>query len=96
MPAAAGRRSRDGADAFRGGRTFAALRVIPEPGSAGWLDDAVNLLHASDGTNTVDAVVAAPQTERSIAAAGVAFDGYPSFVVCETGTPIRIVEWVWL
>lgn len=28
----------------------------------------------------VDAVVAAPQTERSIALAGVAFDGYPSFV----------------
>lgn len=28
----------------------------------------------------VDAVVAAPQTEKSIALAGVAFDGYPSFV----------------
>jgi len=34
-----------------------------------------------------DAVVAAPQTERSIAAAGIAFDGYPSFVARETGTP---------
>ena len=35
----------------------------------------------------VDAVVAAPQTERSIHAAGIAFDGYPSFVARETGTP---------
>ncbi|HEY7232300.1 MAG TPA: 4-hydroxythreonine-4-phosphate dehydrogenase PdxA [Pseudolabrys sp.] len=39
----------------------------------------------------VEAVVAAPQTERSIAAAGVAFDGYPSFVARETGTPINDV-----
>lgn len=38
-----------------------------------------------------DAVVAAPQTERSIAAAGIAFDGYPSFVARETGTPINDV-----
>ena len=34
----------------------------------------------------VEAVVAAPQTERSIAAAGIHFDGYPSFVARETGT----------
>ena len=34
----------------------------------------------------VDAVVAAPQNETSIAAAGIAFDGYPSFVARETGT----------
>jgi len=33
-----------------------------------------------------EAVVAAPQTERSIAAAGIHFDGYPSFVARETGT----------
>jgi 4-hydroxythreonine-4-phosphate dehydrogenase len=39
----------------------------------------------------VDAVVAAPQTERSIHAAGVAFDGYPSFVARETGTQINDV-----
>ena len=39
----------------------------------------------------VEAVVAAPQTERSIAAAGVAFDGYPSFVARETGTPTHDV-----
>jgi len=36
-------------------------------------------------------VVAAPQTERSIAAAGIAFDGYPSFVARETGTPVADV-----
>jgi len=39
----------------------------------------------------VEAVVAAPQTERSIAAAGIAFDGYPSFVARETGTPANDV-----
>jgi 4-hydroxy-L-threonine phosphate dehydrogenase PdxA len=32
-------------------------------------------------------VVAAPQNETSIALAGIAFDGYPSFVARETGTP---------
>ncbi len=35
---------------------------------------------------SVEAVVAAPQNETSIAAAGIAFDGYPSFVARETGT----------
>jgi 4-hydroxythreonine-4-phosphate dehydrogenase len=34
----------------------------------------------------VDAIVAAPQNETSIALAGIAFDGYPSFVARETGT----------
>ena len=34
----------------------------------------------------VDAVVAAPQNETSIARAGITFDGYPSFVARETGT----------
>ncbi len=33
----------------------------------------------------VDAVVAAPQNQASIALAGIAFDGYPSFVARETG-----------
>ncbi len=33
-----------------------------------------------------DAVVAAPQNETSIAQAGIAFDGHPSFVARETGT----------
>jgi 4-hydroxy-L-threonine phosphate dehydrogenase PdxA len=35
----------------------------------------------------VDAVVAAPQTERAIKEAGIEFDGYPSFVARVTGTP---------
>src|SRR5436189_3591510 len=34
----------------------------------------------------VDAVVAAPQHETSIAQAGITFDGHPSFVARETGT----------
>ncbi len=36
-------------------------------------------------------MVAAPQTERSIHAAGIAFDGYPSFVARETNTPVNDV-----
>ncbi len=36
----------------------------------------------------VSAVVAAPQNETSIAQAGIAFDGHPSFVARETGTSI--------
>jgi 4-hydroxythreonine-4-phosphate dehydrogenase len=35
---------------------------------------------------TVDAVVAAPQNETSIAQAGIPFDGHPSFVARQTGT----------
>jgi 4-hydroxythreonine-4-phosphate dehydrogenase len=35
----------------------------------------------------VTAVVAAPQNETSIAMAGIPFDGHPSFVARETGTP---------
>ena len=35
----------------------------------------------------VDAVVAAPQTERAIQEAGIDFDGYPSFVARATGLP---------
>lgn len=35
----------------------------------------------------VDAVVAAPQNQKAIAAAGVEFDGYPTFVARETGLP---------
>ena len=97
------------------------LRAITQAGDADWSDGTVNLLDASEGTDTpvkigtvdaaygraslasarraikaalngeVDAVVAAPQTERSIAAAGIAFDGYPSFVARETGTPVNDV-----
>ncbi len=39
----------------------------------------------------VAAVVAAPQTETSIALAGIKFDGYPTFVARETGTDERDV-----
>lgn len=35
----------------------------------------------------VDAVVAAPQTEMAVKLAGVAFDGYPTFVAGVTGVP---------
>jgi 4-hydroxythreonine-4-phosphate dehydrogenase len=38
-------------------------------------------------SNNVAAVVAAPQNETSIAMAGITFDGHPSFVARETGTP---------
>ncbi len=37
-------------------------------------------------TGAVDAVVAAPQNETSIALAGIEFDGHPSFVARATGT----------
>ena len=37
-------------------------------------------------TGDVDAVVAAPQHETSIAQAGITFDGHPSFVARQTGT----------
>jgi 4-hydroxy-L-threonine phosphate dehydrogenase PdxA len=39
----------------------------------------------------VDAVVAAPQNETSIAKAGIKFDGHPSFVARQTGTDERAV-----
>lgn len=70
----------------------AALDVAElEPGNSGAACGAATLAYASrairmamDGE--VDAVVACPQTQSSIAAAGIAFDGYPSFVARETGT----------
>jgi 4-hydroxy-L-threonine phosphate dehydrogenase PdxA len=37
-------------------------------------------------TGAVDAVVAGPHSQTAIAAAGIAFDGYPSFVAARTGT----------
>ncbi|HVA35496.1 MAG TPA: 4-hydroxythreonine-4-phosphate dehydrogenase PdxA [Stellaceae bacterium] len=39
-------------------------------------------------SGAVDAVIAAPQTESAIKAAGVEFDGYPTFVARCTGTPV--------
>ena len=41
---------------------------------------------AMDGD--VEAVVACPQTEFAIKQAGIDFDGYPSFVARQTGTPV--------
>jgi 4-hydroxythreonine-4-phosphate dehydrogenase len=97
------------------------LNVVAKAADADWSKGALNLIDASEGSNTavifgkvdaaygraslasarraikaaiageVDAVVAAPQTERSIAAAGIAFDGYPSFVARETCTPVNDV-----
>jgi 4-hydroxythreonine-4-phosphate dehydrogenase len=105
----------------RGAGLSPNLHLVGKAADADWTDSAVNLLDASDGSNTpvklgtvdavygraslasasqaikaalageVEAVVAAPQTERSIAAAGIAFDGYPSFVARETGTPVNDV-----
>jgi 4-hydroxythreonine-4-phosphate dehydrogenase len=48
-----------------------------------FVETAVRLAMAGD----VDAVVAAPQNETSIALAGIPFDGHPSFVARTTGTP---------
>ncbi len=39
-------------------------------------------------SGVVDAVVAAPMTELAIHQAGIAFDGYPTFVARRTGTPV--------
>jgi len=48
--------------------------------------DAAQAAIESALSGAVEAVVAAPQTEKSIAAAGVHFDGYPTFVARCTGT----------
>ena len=45
---------------------------------------AVKAAHAGE----VDAAIGAPQNETSIALAGIAFDGHPSFVARETGTDV--------
>lgn len=51
--------------------------------------DAARIAVAAAIAGEVEAVVAAPQTETSIKAAGIDFDGYPSFVARCTGTPIE-------
>jgi 4-hydroxythreonine-4-phosphate dehydrogenase len=58
--------------------------VSPEAGRASiaFCEAAVRAAMAEE----VDAVVAAPQNETSIARAGIAFDGHPSFVARTTGT----------
>jgi 4-hydroxy-L-threonine phosphate dehydrogenase PdxA len=48
-----------------------------------FIETAVRMAMAGE----VDAVVAAPMNETSIAMAGIAFDGHPSFVARTTGTP---------
>jgi 4-hydroxythreonine-4-phosphate dehydrogenase len=50
----------------------------------GSVASAARAIHAALARK-VDAVVAAPQNETSIAAAGIEFDGYPSFVARQTG-----------
>jgi 4-hydroxythreonine-4-phosphate dehydrogenase len=49
--------------------------------------DAVRTAIAAALAGEVDLVVAAPQTERSIKLAGIAFDGYPGFLARCTGIP---------
>ena len=74
--------------------------VVLDPQFAGAADIALGEVSASSGraslafaraaikaalAGTVRAVVAAPQNQKAIAAAGIEFDGYPSFVARETG-----------
>src|SRR6185312_4800231 len=58
--------------------------VSPVSGRASIAFCAAAVKAAMDGA--VDAVVAAPQHETSIAQAGITFDGHPSFVARQTGT----------
>jgi 4-hydroxythreonine-4-phosphate dehydrogenase len=60
-------------------------RVHPDAGRASIAFCAAAIKAAVDGE--VDAVAAAPQHETSIAQAGIKFDGHPSFVARQTGTP---------
>jgi 4-hydroxythreonine-4-phosphate dehydrogenase len=50
------------------------------------LDSAATAINAALA-GQVDAVVAAPQTEKSVQLAGVHFDGYPTFVASVVGVP---------
>jgi 4-hydroxy-L-threonine phosphate dehydrogenase PdxA len=72
----------DSADVAIGQTSAAAGRA-----GIAFVDNAVQLALAG----AVDAVVAAPQNETSIAMAGIAFDGHPSFVARATGTPADAV-----
>jgi 4-hydroxythreonine-4-phosphate dehydrogenase len=49
--------------------------------------DAARVAIEAAMAGAVDAVIACPQTESAIHAAGIPFDGYPSFVARCTGTP---------
>ena len=68
----------DAANVAIGATSAAAGRA-----AVAFVDRAVKLALAGE----VTAVAAAPQNETSIAAAGIAFDGHPSFVARATGTP---------
>src|SRR5712691_6249777 len=61
---------------------FGACSAVSGDASLAFARLAIKLALAGE----VDAVVAAPQNETSIALAGIAFDGYPSFVARATGT----------
>jgi 4-hydroxythreonine-4-phosphate dehydrogenase len=87
------------ADAREAHRTTDALDVLAVPfaesetlafgvadaaGGRATLASAARAIAAARG-GEVDAVVAAPHSQAAIAAAGIAFDGYPGFVARETG-----------
>ena len=63
---------------------FGAVSAASGRASLAFAGHAINAALA----NAVDAVVAAPQNETSIALAGIAFDGHPSFVARATGTDV--------
>src|SRR5499427_486075 len=79
----------DASDARWSARTIDVLAVPvadgadPACGRAALASAACAIAAARAGA--VDAVVAAPHNQSSIAAAGIAFDGYPGFVAHETG-----------
>src|SRR5215475_3217636 len=62
--------------------TFGATSPAAGRASLAFAGAAIKIALAGDA----DGVVAAPQNETSIALAGIAFDGYPSFVARTTGT----------
>jgi 4-hydroxy-L-threonine phosphate dehydrogenase PdxA len=64
---------------------FGVVSPISGRASIAFCAAAVNAAMAGE----VDAVVAAPQHETSIAQAGIAFDGHPSFVARQTNTDER-------
>lgn len=68
-----------------GNGTLVLGKIDPANGRAAVESGRAAVRAALDGW--VDAVVAAPQTELAIKQAGIAFDGYPSFVARCTGVP---------
>jgi 4-hydroxy-L-threonine phosphate dehydrogenase PdxA len=66
-------------------REFALGEVRPEHGLAAI--DAARTAIRGALAGEYAAVVAAPQSETAVHAAGIEFDGYPSFVARETGLP---------